>query len=121
MEHYLAYCGLSCATCAVHLATGESDEVVRERMRESISEECRSNYGLNLHASDIGDCDGCRADDTRIFKGCLDCEIRKCARKRQLESCAFCPDYVCEKLRKQFEIDPDAPKRLDELLHSGWK
>lgn len=119
METLLAYCGLSCETCPIYQATLEPDSTIQEKLRESIAEECRTVYGMNLLAADIGDCDGCRADTGRIFKGCLDCEIRKCSRQRKLESCAFCNNYACDKLLKHFAIDPEARKRLEEIRLSA--
>lgn len=74
---------------------------------------------MNLAAADIGDCDGCRADAGRIFKGCLDCGIRNCARENKLESCAFCGNYPCEKLLKHFNNGPEARIRLEKIRQSN--
>ncbi|NJK87886.1 MAG: hypothetical protein HC906_19900 [Bacteroidales bacterium] len=49
-------CGLICDTCPVHLATFEPDKSRQQIMRESIAE-------IVL----------------RLFSGCVNCEIRKCA------------------------------------------
>lgn len=115
MDILPAYCGLMCETCPIFQASLEPDLFKQQKMRESIAEECRRIYGMDLQASDIGDCEGCRTGTGKIFKGCLDCEIRICARARNLENCAFCRDYACNKLLKHFEVDPEARIRLDEM------
>ena len=111
----IAYCGLSCDNCPMHLATVEEDESIKQTMRESIAEECSKHYGLNLQPEDINDCDGCWSAPERIFSGCLYCEIRKCALQKNLESCAYCSDYACNRLKEHFLLDPEAQSRLEEI------
>lgn len=119
METSVAYCGLACDTCPIHLATLEPDHSRRQTMRESIAELCTKQYGMNLQPEDITDCDGCRANTGRLFSGCLNCEIRKCVLLKNNESCAFCKDYVCEILQKHFLLDPEAEIRLEEIRNPG--
>lgn len=113
----IAYCGLRCDTCPIHLAALEEDESRKQKMKESIAQQCLEQYGMKLIPGDITDCYGCWADNDRLFSGCLNCDIRKCAMMKKIESCAFCGDYPCEKLRKIFSLDPDAQKRLEEIRH----
>jgi len=84
-------------------------------MRESIVELYSQQYGMNLRLEDITDCDGCRANDERLFSGCLNCEIRKCAGKKNIENCPYCNNYACEILKKHFLLDPGAKTRLEEI------
>ncbi len=115
MATMIAYCGLTCDTCPIHLATFEQDKSRQRALRESIAEQCSKLYGMNLQPEDITDCDGCRANTGRIFSGCLNCDIRKCASKKNIVSCVFCNDYACETLEKHFSLDPDAKIRLEEI------
>ncbi len=114
MEMMIAYCGLACDTCPIHLATLEQEDQKKKSMRTSILKTCIEEYGMNLQIKDITDCDGCRIDK-RLFTGCINCEIRKCALNRKIGSCAFCEEYSCEKLKKHLEIDPTAKIRLEEF------
>jgi hypothetical protein len=68
---------------------------------------------------DITDCDGCWTDEGRLFSACKGCAIRKCARRRGLESCAFCDEYVCERLEAFFASEPSARTRLDEMRETS--
>ena len=111
----IAYCGLGCQTCAIYLAAREENKEERERMRTEIAQLCREQYGMAYEPEDITDCDGCRADEGRLFSACKGCAIRKCARQRGLESCAYCDEYVCERLEAFFATEPTAKTRLDEM------
>lgn len=115
MNNTIAYCGLNCETCPIHVATLEQNQPRQKTMRTSIAEVCKEQYGMNLSPEEITDCDGCRADTGRLFPGCLSCEIRKCASHRNLETCAQCTAYACDKLNALFHRDPDAQIRLEEI------
>jgi len=111
----IAYCGLICDTCPIHLATLEQDDSRKQLMRISIAEQCSKIYGLNMQPEDVTDCDGCKAETGRLFSGCMNCEIRNCVKNRNLDGCAFCEAYACEKLGKHFDADPEAKRRLDKI------
>lgn len=115
MNTMLGYCGLTCEGCPIHMATVETDELKRSQMRITIARLCRDKYGMNLQPGEIDDCDGCRSESGRLFSSCRGCEIRGCARGKSLESCAYCPDYACDRLRKLFVEDSDAEARLEVL------
>jgi hypothetical protein len=120
MDAMIAYCGLACDPCPIHLATLEPDRLKQQSMRAEIAKICTEQYGMNLRVLDITDCDGCRTGG-RLFSGCAKCDIRKCAIERKLESCAFCDEYACEKLLKHFETDPSARTRLEGLRGTDKK
>jgi predicted helicase len=84
-------------------------------MRESIADKCSKIYGMNLQAEDVTDCDGCRANTGRLFSGCFNCEIRKCVIQKNIENCAYCNDYACDRLKKHFSLDPGAHASLEEI------
>jgi len=113
MNAMIAYCGLACESCPIHLATIEIDELKKRQMRVTIARLCRERYGMNLQPEDVADCDGCRSESGRLFSTCRTCGIRACARERSLDSCAYCPDYACDKLQKLFVDDPTAQTRLE--------
>ena len=113
MDEVIAYCGLTCHTCAIFLATREKDSETKNKMRTEIAQVIKEQYGVEHRAEDIGDCDGCRTEDGRLF--CKDCKIRKCAKEKGVENCAYCEQYSCEELEKLFTTDPDAKERLDVI------
>ena len=115
MKTILAYCGLNCESCPIHLATLEEDSEAREAMHTSIVNLCYENYGIRLKTEDITGCDGCKSDTGRLFKWCSDCDIRNCAVSKGMESCALCPEYNCGKLDKIFHDDLNAQIRLKKV------
>ena len=63
---------------------------------------------LDLHESiQVGDC---------VY--CAECGIRSCCQERELDNCAYCPDYICDKLQQFFQYAPEAKKLLDQI-HQG--
>ena len=119
MKTMIAYCGLACDTCPIHLATLEQDESHKRIMRNDLAEQCSKYYGMTMKADDINDFDGCRSATERLFSGCLNCEIRKCVIQKGLESCAYCSGYICENLKKHFSLDPAAQARLEEIREAN--
>ena len=114
-ESQIAYCGLDCSACPIHLATLEPDAAKQHAMRVDIARECFLHYGMKLQPEEVNDCDGCRAYTGRLFSSCRNCAIRNCASSKELESCAFCGEYSCDHLDEMFRSDPEARVRLDKI------
>jgi hypothetical protein len=115
METMIAYCGLLCDSCPIHLATLEKDPVRQIKMRTEIADQLAKIYGTTPKPEIISDCEGCKINNGRLFTGCIDCEIRKCAIGKNLINCAFCSDYVCDKLKKHYAFNPSSQERLEEI------
>jgi len=115
MDEMISYCGLNCQGCQIYLATREKDEEKQFKMRADITQQIKKIYGQEYNPEDINDCDGCKTDGGRLFSGCNSCYMRKCARKKHIENCAYCQDYPCEELEKLFTTDKDARMRLDAI------
>jgi len=99
MDRIVAYCGIICSDCPTFKATKMDDDAERRRVAKLWTEQ----YGKGFKMEDI-DCDGCLTRGRRVFSYCNICEIRKCGRERNVENCAYCEDYACDKLSKLFEI-----------------
>ena len=115
MNELLSYCGLVCNTCPIYVITREKNNDEQVKKRIDIARLCREQYGLKYELADINDCDGCRTIGGRLFSGCISCNVRTCAKQREVENCAHCNEYVCEKLQTFFVNDPSAKTRLDEI------
>lgn len=113
MNESLAYCGLLCNGCPIFLATKEVNTTLKARMKSVIAQMSKELYGLDQKPEDITDCDGCWSANDRLFPGCLKCQIRICAREKDLENCGNCQEYPCNKLDEVFKYDPAAKMRLD--------
>jgi len=87
-------------------------------MRAEIIKLCKDHYGINYMLEDITDCDGCQTEGERLFSSSKNCPIRKCAREKELENCAYCTEYACGKLEAFFKTDLTAKARLDAVRDS---
>jgi len=81
----VGHCGIYCGSCEIFRAWKEKD-------RDALSWEA-SESGLTVEQIK---CEGCRSAVRMPW--CQDCAIRSCAQKRDLESCASCPDRPCSEL-----------------------
>ena len=80
-----------------------------------IIRQCKEHYGIDYKFSDITDCDGCKSGKDRLFKGSVNCKIRKCAIDKGVKNCAYCEKYACDSLMELFNSDPGAKERLDVI------
>ena len=110
MEIMVAFCGTVCTECPALLATKMDDDNERKKIAELWSK----RYNADIKLEDIN-CEGCLSECGKNFSHCNVCEIRKCGQERGLKNCAYCVDYVCEKLDKFFEIAPEGKITLDEI------
>jgi hypothetical protein len=115
MESPIAFCGLDCNSCPIHLATLEEDLDIKAKMRIEIADMLARIYHTTPKPEIICDCDGCRIINGRLFAGCANCGIRNCALDKMLENCAYCGNYPCDKLNRHFVFDPEAKARLEEI------
>ena len=115
MSEMIAYCGLDCKSCPIFLVTREQNKEKQEEKRKEILQFLKEHYDLKYRLEDITDCDGCMSETGRLFSACKDCPIRKCARQKELESCAYCEEYVCKTLEEFLAKEPTAKTRLDKI------
>lgn len=110
MEEMIAFCGIVCSGCPAHLATINDDDNERKKIAELWSR----LYNSDIKPEDIN-CDGCLSEGGTIFNYCKVCEIRKCGQEKGLKNCAYCDEYICEKLDGFFKIAPDGKAILDKI------
>lgn len=105
----LAYCGLDCSQCPAYIAT-QANDLARLTSLAAEWFDGSTDYTMIL-------CDGCKPNgrDARIMKWCSECPTRSCAMERELENCAYCQDYGCQKLLMVFEQSQQAKENLDRI------
>lgn len=95
---YVTYCGLYCGLCSVRSSIPRQARALRDGMaRDGFDQwgQDMPNFKefwafLNQWCDLKNCCPGCRQDGGNPF-----CEIRTCARQRQIELCPMCEDYPC--------------------------
>jgi hypothetical protein len=103
------YCGLECSACPAFIATRDDDDELRKKTAREWSE----LFKIEIAPESIN-CTGCGASGIH-GPYCGMCEIRSCAMERDVQSCAFCPDYGCEKLEKVHSMDEQCRQRLEAM------
>jgi hypothetical protein len=110
MNQMIAVCGLYCDECEAFIATFNDDDEKRAEVAGLWSKQ----FNCELELADIN-CLGCTSGSDCLIGHCRVCEIRNCAKEKQVENCAYCDNYVCKKLERFFQTVPDARKHLDEI------
>ncbi len=110
MDKMTAFCGIVCSECAAFIATHKNDDGERKKVAEEWSKE----FKADLKPEDIN-CDGCLATSENLFSHTKVCEIRKCALEKGVKNCAYCDEYICDKLNSFFKSAPEAKKNLEEI------
>jgi hypothetical protein len=108
-NNFIARCGLDCSTCGAYIATKANDD----SKRAEVAGQWSAMYNAEIKPEEI-DCNGCRSEEQK-FSYCNICEIRKCCEEKELENCAGCDMYACDKLENFFKNAPDARTVLDNL------
>ena len=110
MDEMIAYCGIVCTECPAFDATQRNDDAKRKETAEAWSKQ----FNMPIKPEDIN-CDGCKSEGERRIGYCNICYIRKCAQGKQLDNCAYCDEYACEKLTNFIAMVPFAKTTLEEI------
>ena len=110
MNKIVAYCGIVCSDCGAFIATKNNDN----SKRKAVAEEWSKAYGRTMKPEDIN-CTGCTTPSGKKIGHTSVCEIRNCGTEKKVVNCAYCADYVCEKLGGFFQRAPQLKANLDEI------
>ena len=110
MEKIIAFCGTVCSECPAFIATRNDDNDKRKETSSLWSK----RYNADIKPEEIN-CDGCTSEVGEKFNYCNVCEIRKCGLEKDIKNCAYCSEYVCDKLNTFFKIAPEGKATLDEI------
>jgi len=88
MEKMIGYCGYSCHLCAAR----SDDPAVRQKLVDG----WRKFFGHQNYTAENVKCDGCPSDGKVADQVC---KARPCAREKGLTSCAYCDEFMCDKMR----------------------
>jgi len=113
MQTIIAYCGLNCHECGAYQATIANDD----SKRRAVAEEWSQEYHADIKPADIN-CTGCLTIGENIFSHCKVCEIRLCGMEKKVTNCAYCNEFVCDKLEKFFQMAPFLREKLTQI-HDG--
>lgn len=108
MKDLIGYCGLDCEKCDTYLATINNDQALREKTAK-LWAELNNAPILPEHIN----CNGCRVDGVKTVFCENMCEIRKCAMKKGVSTCADCPNLkTCPTVGAIIANNPSALENL---------
>jgi len=94
MEQIISKCGYRCDLCPAYEANLKS-EADKQRMSDAWEKYC----GFQVPPEQIQSCPGCLvsgADPT--------CTVRPCAIEKNVENCAHCEEFACDKLKPKMNF-----------------
>jgi len=107
-EKYTCYCGLYCENCAVKVKVEPASKILYEEMKKAGFEEIihmipdGDRFWSFLKGMAVtGVCVSCKEGS-----GNPGCAVRICAKEKNIELCALCESYPCEKFTRYFEGYP---------------
>lgn len=104
MEPILTRCGFRCDLCLAYRPniTANPDN------RQKLSDGWFKYFGFRIPPEEIL-CDGCMSKNPRLLD--LSCPVRPCVIQKDLENCARCESYICEKLTERLIVFEDIQRK----------
>ncbi len=89
IENLLSPCGLYCGVCGIYVATRDGNEELRQKLAKL--------YGTRVIKTA---CKGCMQPEPAEcrFTLCGSCVIRTCVKEKNLQTCAQCGTFPCDKI-----------------------
>jgi len=106
----ISHCGLRCDKCNAYKATRDDDDAMRSQVAVKWSKQYRSD----IKPEDIN-CDGCLSGGEKVFRHCNVCEIRKCGIEKRVPNCAYCREYICDRLGSFLKMVPGNRELLENI------
>jgi len=120
-KEYICYCGLCCANCAVKANVEPAAKALHEEMKKAGFEgiiqfipDGEGFWRFLKSVSEEGACISCREGS-----GNPNCAVRICAKEKEIELCALCVEYPCEKFDEFFKAYPTLKTDNAVLFEKG--
>jgi hypothetical protein len=110
MEKMIAFCGIECTACPAFIAYKEDND----ELRKKTAGEWSKAFGVEIKPEHIN-CLGCLSVTGPHIGYCAECLIRKCGSEKKVQNCAYCEEYICDKLGDFFKKATDAKKNLEKI------
>ncbi len=95
-ERIIAACGNDCSACPRYVA--HPFEKTDEQLRHTAELWMRIGYRDHVVANQEISCTGCKPENWCRYR------VVKCCEDLGISTCAGCPDYLCENMKKCFEV-----------------
>ena len=109
MDKMLGRCGYRCDLCAAR----SDDPALRQRLVDG----WRKYLGHEMYTAENVKCDGCMSNGRLADKNC---PVRPCAIEKDVENCAYCDEYPCDRLKDLMCSREKFVKRLGEIPEEDY-
>lgn len=111
METLIGACGIVCSKCNAFIATRTKDDA----LAEATAREWSQQHGVTVLKEHVW-CTGCLTDAAPKCHHCGNmCEVRKCVMSKNIDTCADCMSYPCEKVKFIADALPATVKVIEAL------
>jgi hypothetical protein len=111
MEPIISKCGYRCDLCPAY-ETNIKSEADKQRMCDAWAKYC----GFEVPPEAIKSCSGCEAgggDET--------CTVRPCAIEKNVENCAYCEQFGCDKLESKINfVEQNVKVNLSDIPEEDY-
>ena len=119
MEKQISFCGMVCDECPAYEATRENNDAKRKEVAEEYTSIIKAvdPDAEEINPKDVN-CDGCKVAGKGLFWWCNTCEVRVCGTEKGVENCAYCDEYLCDKLDRLYATYvpyPEPKAKLEEI------
>ena len=106
MKEEISCCGFRCKICPMYKNKAEDKQFLQR-----ISDGFFKYYGFRLPLDNLY-CDGCTPENCENPKKIdTECPVRPCVLEKGIPNCAYCDQYICEKLSQRIVIPDDVIKK----------
>jgi hypothetical protein len=104
MAIILTRCGYRCDLCLAYRPNVEKNP----ENQQKLSDGWYQYFGFRLPPAEII-CQGCMSDNPQLDQAC---PVRPCVIERNLDNCAHCEHYSCEKLKERLVVYAEVKDRV---------
>jgi hypothetical protein len=109
MKEELSRCGYKCKICPAY-----KDNVSGKESQQAVSDGWFKIYGFRIPAEQCI-CDGCLPENCENPRRIdANCPIGPCVSAKGIPNCAYCDEYICEKLSQRIIIPKEVVSKCKE-------
>ena len=105
MEPILTRCGYRCDLCLAY----RPNVAATPSNQQKLSEGWHQYFGFQISPNHVI-CDGCMSENPQLIDQA--CPVRPCVIEKGWANCAYCEQYVCEKLTERLVVYAQVKARI---------
>ena len=108
-KEIITKCGYRCDLCLAY-----KPNVEKKDQRSLLSDNWFNLYGFRIEPNDIV-CEGCVSGENPLLID-KNCPVRPCVVLKGIDNCAYCDEYICNKLKQRIVSRDSIEDKLNKKL-----